>query len=48
MQRMFMEMDDSERLLPLQIGVDRAGNGTAFVARNLVRLAPLSNCQNTL
>ncbi|EIE18129.1 hypothetical protein COCSUDRAFT_60504 [Coccomyxa subellipsoidea C-169] len=36
MQRLFTEMDDSERLLPLQIGLDPTGTGSAFVARNLL------------
>ncbi|CAL8463260.1 g2794 [Coccomyxa elongata] len=36
MQRLFTEMDDSERLLPLQVGLDPTGTGSAFVARNLL------------
>lgn len=36
MQRLFTDMDDSERLLPLQVGLDPTGSGSAFVARNLV------------
>lgn len=36
MQRLFTEMDDSERLLPLQVGLDPTGTGSALVARNLV------------
>ncbi|KAK9917127.1 hypothetical protein WJX75_001174 [Coccomyxa subellipsoidea] len=36
MQRLFTEMDDSDRLLQLQIGLDATGTGSAFVARNLL------------
>lgn len=39
MQRLFTEMDDSDRLLQLQIGLDATGTGSAFVARNLVSAA---------
>jgi hypothetical protein len=48
MQRMFLEMSDSERLLPLQVGLDMQGNGSAFVARNLVGvLTPLDMASST-
>ncbi len=44
MQRLFTEMDDSERLLPLQIGLDPTGTGSAFVARNLVSASVFYPC----
>ncbi len=34
LRRLFTAMDDADRLLPLQIGLDAVGDG-AFVARNL-------------
>ena len=38
MRRLFSAMDDADRLLPLQIGLDAGGDGSAFVARNLSAL----------
>ena len=38
MRRLFSAMDDTDRLLPLHIGLDAGGGGSAFVARNLGRL----------
>ena len=38
MQRLFTEMDDCERLLPLHVGLDPSGDGSAFLARNFVSL----------
>lgn len=40
MQRLFTEMDDCERLLPLHVGLDPSGDGSAFIARNFVSLYP--------
>ena len=36
MQRLFTEMEDSDRLLPLHVGLDATGGGSAFIARNFV------------
>ena len=36
MQRLFTEMEDSDRLLPLHVGLDATGSGSAFIARNFV------------
>lgn len=36
MQRLFTEMEDSDRLLPLHVGLDASGGGSAFIARNFV------------
>jgi hypothetical protein len=38
MQQLFTEMDECERLLPLHVGLDPSGDGSAFVARNFVSL----------
>lgn len=38
MQRLFTEMQDSDRLLPLHVGLDAGGEGSAFIARNFVSL----------
>ena len=35
-QQLWLDMDMSDRMLPLKVGLDASGSGSAFITRNLV------------
>ena len=41
-QKLWLDMDMSDRMLPLKVGLDASGSGSAFITRNLVSGIPLS------
>ena len=35
-QKLWLDMEMSDRMLPLKVGLDASGSGSAFITRNLV------------
>lgn len=40
-QKLWLDMEISDRMLPLKVGLDASGSGSAFITRNLVSSHPL-------